>query len=246
PPAEAEGLPESGFARDDAVQSPPQSDKFAVGYRNLMSFRRKSSSCQDPSENQGGELRHQIVGLQLALRLIPLVDPVDHSQQGKRGGAGADGTFGLTGPLYFGNQVLDEVNVFLLADVDAFAEHGRQGMVFVQHDRDLPVHRAEHHFDVQADQGAQALFRIGDAAHRSEHTLLGNLHGVVHDLEQDFVLALKMVVQTAFAELESGGDVVHGSGVVASLLKQAGGSAQDFLPGVNHGLAGHRRHGNAE
>jgi hypothetical protein len=113
-------------------------------------------------------------------------------------------------------------------------------MVFVQHHGNLAIARAEHDLDVQPDEGAQALFGIGDATHRIQDAFLGDLHGVVHDLEQDFVFALKVVIEAAFAELERGGDVVHGSGIVAPLLEQAGGGAQDFLPGIEHGLAGHR------
>ena len=73
-----------------------------------------------------------------------------------------------------------------------------------------------------------------------EHALLRDLHGVVHDLEQDFVFALKVVVEAAFAEFERGGDVVHRSRVVAALLEQAGGGAQNFLPGIDDSFAGHR------
>jgi hypothetical protein len=53
---------------------------------------------------------------------------------------------------------------------------------------------------------------------------------MIHDLEQDFVLALKVVIEPALAEFERGGDVVHRCGVVSALLEQAGGGAQDFLP----------------
>ena len=74
----------------------------------------------------------------------------------------------------------------------------------------------------------------------SDYALLRDLHGMVHDLEQDFVLALKVVIEAALAELERGGDVVHGSRVVAALLKQAGGRTQNFLPGIDHRLASHR------
>ena len=73
-----------------------------------------------------------------------------------------------------------------------------------------------------------------------EHALLRDLHGMVHDLEQDFVLALKVVVEPAFAELERGGDVVHRGCVISALLKQPGGGAQNFLPGIDHSLASHR------
>ncbi len=113
-------------------------------------------------------------------------------------------------------------------------------MVLVQHDGDLAIVGAEHNFDMQADQRAQPLFGIGNAAHRSQHAILGDLHGVVHDLEQDFVFALKVMVEAALAELERRRDVVHRSGVVAALLKQAGGRAQNFLPGIDQSLASHR------
>ncbi len=92
-------------------------------------------------------------------------------------------------------------------------------MVFVQHHGNFPVPRAEHDLNVQPNQGAQALFRIGDAANRIEHTLLGDLHGVVHDLVQDFVFTLKVMIEAAFAQLERGGNVVHGGSVVTALLK---------------------------
>ena len=113
-------------------------------------------------------------------------------------------------------------------------------MIFVQHHRNFPIARAEHDFDVQAYQRAQALLGTGDAAHGFDHELLRDLHGMVHDLEQDFVLALKVVIEPAFAEFERGGDVVHGGRVISALLKQPGGGAQNFLPGIDHSLACHR------
>src|SRR5579864_4492308 len=132
------------------------------------------------------------------------------------------------------------MNVILLARVDALAEAGRQGMVLVQHDRDFAISGTEHNFDVQADQGSQPLFRISNAAYWSEDTFLSDLHGVVHDLEQDFIFTLEMMVQAALAELESRGDVVHRGGVVAALLEQAGGGAQNLLPGIYRSFARHR------
>jgi hypothetical protein len=65
--------------------------------------------------------------------------------------------------LNFGHQVFKEVDVVLFAGVDALAQRGRQGMVFVEHHRDLAVARAEHDFNVQPDEGAQPLFGIGNA-----------------------------------------------------------------------------------
>src|SRR5262249_31436510 len=61
-----------------------------------------------------------------------------------------------------------------------------------------------------------------------------------HQVEEDFVFALKMMIEPAFAELERGGYVIHRSGVVSLLLKQARGGAQDFLARIGDGFTGHR------
>ena len=72
-------------------------------------------------------------------------------------------------------------------------------MILVQHDRNLTIAHAKHDFDMQSDEHAQALFRVSDAAHRIDHALLGDVHGVIHQIEKDFVLALKMMVEATFA-----------------------------------------------
>ena len=189
-------------------------------------------------------MRDEVLRLQVALGLIPLVNPIDHAQQGEGSGARADGAFCMTSALsaglHVGDQALDEVYVFLLSSIDTFAQRGRERMVLVQHDSDFAVARAENDFNVQPDQRAQALLGSHDAAHGTDDQFLGDLHGMVHDLEQDFVLALEMMVEATLAEFEGGGDVVHGSGVVSALLKQASGGAQDFLPGINRSFAWHR------
>src|ERR1043166_7815472 len=132
------------------------------------------------------------------------------------------------------------MNIILLARVDALAQSGRQRMVLVQHDGNFAISGTEYNLDVQADQGSQPLFWIGNAAYWSEDTFLSDLHGMVHDLEQDFIFALEMMVEAALAELESRGDVVHRGGIVAALLEQAGGGAQNLLPGIYQGFARHR------
>ena len=112
-------------------------------------------------------------------------------------------------------------------------------MVFMQHDRDLAIDGAEDGFDMQPDQSAEALFGIDDRTHGADHALLSDLHGVAHDFEQDFVFALKMVVEAAFAEFEGGGDVVHGGSVVSTLLEKTGRGAQNLLTGIEGRFAGH-------
>jgi len=56
---------------------------------------------------------------------------------------------------------------------------------------------------------------------------------MAHDVEEDFVFALKVVVEAAFAELKRRGNIVHGGRVVAPLLKEASSSAQDLLAGID-------------
>ena len=194
--------------------------------------------------------------MQPTLRFIPLVNPIDHAQQRKSRGARAHSALGMNAVtslplpfllrfvlhflLHFPHQVFEEVYIIFFAGVDALAQSRRKRMIFVQHHRNFAVPRAEHGLDVQPDQRPQPLFRIGDPAHRSDHTILRDLHRMVHDLEQDFVFALKVVVESALTELERRRDVVHRRGVIAALLKQTRGRTQDFLPGLDHRLAGHR------
>jgi len=113
-------------------------------------------------------------------------------------------------------------------------ERRRQRMILVQHDRNLTVFGTDHNLDVQPDQRAQAFFDSGntdsvDAAHHIDDPFLGDVHGMRHDVEQDFVFRLEVVIEAALGKLERGGDIVHGSGIVSALLKEAGGGAQDFL-----------------
>src|SRR5260370_33489972 len=101
-------------------------------------------------------------------------------------------------------------------------------MVFVKHDGDLAITRAEDNLDVQPDQGAKTLFHMGNAAPAIDHPLLRDIHGVAHDLNQYLGLALKATVQAALAELERGRCFVHGGGAIAARLKKAGTRATSF------------------
>jgi hypothetical protein len=48
------------------------------------------------------------------------------------------------------------------------------------------------------------------------------------------------MIETTLAEFQRRRHIVHRSGVVPALLKQAGCCAQDFLPGINQSVASHR------
>src|ERR1700704_5491725 len=103
--------------------------------------------------------------------------------------------------------MLDEVQVIFFSRVDLAAQGGRQGMVFVQHDRNLTVFGAEYKLDMQLNQSPETLldsFNAGcvDAAHNIDHARLGDIHSMRHDVKQDLVFRLKMVIEAAFGEFE--------------------------------------------
>jgi RNA polymerase sigma factor (sigma-70 family) len=67
-----------------------------------------------------------------------------------------------------------------------------------------------------------------------------------HDVKQDLVLGLEMVIEPTLRQLQGSRYIVHGRGIVTLLLKQAGGSAKDFLTRFDGSLAWHPKHGIAE
>src|SRR5581483_705022 len=114
-------------------------------------------------------------------------------------------------------------------------------MIFVQHHSDLPVPHAEHNTDMQPDQSSQALLWISDTTRRIDDSFLCDIHCMIHQIKKDLVLTLKVMIEPALAQLQSGGNIVHGGAVVSLLLEKTGSGAENLLPGINRGLAGHRR-----
>ncbi len=49
---------------------------------------------QNAAENEIGKLRDQVLSLQIAFRFVPLIDPVDHAEQGEGGGTRGNGGLG--------------------------------------------------------------------------------------------------------------------------------------------------------
>ena len=47
----------------------------------------------------------------------------------------------------------------------------------------------------------QAILGIGNVPYGVNDPLLGDVHGMVHQVEEDFVFALKMMVKPALTEL---------------------------------------------
>ena len=109
----------------------------------------------------------------------------------------------------------------------------------MQHHRDLAVTRTHDHFDVPANERAKAFFRIAHTLYPINHSLLRDVHRVIHQVEQNFIFALEMMIEPSFAKLQGCRHVVHGGGIVASLLKEASRGTENFLARINSGLAGH-------
>src|SRR5437588_1294248 len=205
----------------------------------ILAFRR-NVSLKSPGEKDFGVLPDEVLLLQRTFWPVPLVNPIDHSEQCERSRPMRD-VSALAHALNFQDQLLDKMDVLLLASVDALAQPGRQGMIFMENYGDLPVARSQDQLDVQANQRSQTLLGIRQGAHRRQHPRLRDFHGVIHDVEENLVLAAKMMVEPAFAELERRGNIVHGSGVVPLLAEEAGGGTQDFLAGVGNSFARHSR-----
>ena len=91
------------------------------------------------------------VSSQRTVGFVPLIDPVDHSDQRKGRGTRRDWRRRITRALNVGDEMLDEVQVILLASVDFAPERRRQRMILVQHDRNLTVFGTDHNLDVQPD-----------------------------------------------------------------------------------------------
>src|SRR5579884_2881384 len=112
-------------------------------------------------------------------------------------------------------------------------------MVLVQHHRDLAVAFAEHDGNVPANHHSQTLLGIGNLLGRTDHPLLGEIHGMRHQVEKDFVFTLEMMVEPAFAQPQGRSDVVHRRAVITLLLKQARRGAQNFLARISRSFTGH-------
>ena len=81
-------------------------------FGDLRKVGRRLSSREDASENEAGKLRNPGSRLQAAFRLVPLVDPVDHAEQGKGSGARADFSFRLIRSFVLRARVLNLVRFF--------------------------------------------------------------------------------------------------------------------------------------
>src|SRR5581483_847259 len=133
----------------------------------------------------------------------------------------------------------ENVDIFLLPGIHTLAQCGRKRMIFMQDDGDLPVAGADDQLNVQSDQRPQPFFRIGNFTYGGEDTFLGDVHGMIHDVEEDLILAAEVVVKASLAELQRPRDVIHRGGIVAPLTKQSRGGAENLLAGTVGGLTRH-------
>ena len=141
------------------------------------------------------------------------------------------------------DQVLEKLDVRLLARVDLLAQRPRERAVLVQDDRNLPVARAHDQVDV-ADDGLAKLFAgIVDGFDFFEHGLVQDVHAVVHDFIEEAVLAPHVVIDPGLGQVDRLGDVLHGGAVVSLFVEDARRDAADFpelvlrLCLLRHGIA---------
>src|SRR5581483_10764501 len=115
---------------------------------------RTRRSLERSREEDVSVVTDQVFPAERAFGVIPLVNPVDHTQQRECGRPWVHDGARLPDSLNFCHQVLHKMNVIFLPRINPPAQRGRQRMIFVQHDGDLAIAGAEHHVDVQANQRA--------------------------------------------------------------------------------------------
>jgi len=127
--------------------------------------------------------------------LLHWLNPVDHAEKCKAAARGLTAPFNAALAaldLHVGNLNLDEVNVTPSCARDAFAQRRRQRMILMQHHRDLAVARLSTTSRCSRIRSTEAFFGTHDSADSAMTRVLSQFHGVVHDLEQNFVFALKV------------------------------------------------------
>jgi len=98
----------------------------------------RSASTERPGKEDVGVLADEIVFLELPFGPVPLVNPVDHPEESESSCSRTHNA-AIAGSLHLGNQVLDEMDVFLFACVYSLAQTGGQGMVLMKDHGDFPV-----------------------------------------------------------------------------------------------------------
>ena len=102
-------------------------------------------------EEDFGVLVRDLFRAERAFLLVPLIEPVNHAQQGKGGRPRAHSSENSPILLNLRNDRLQKTDIALFAGVDLLAKRRRQRVILVQQDRDLSVAGAQHDVDVQAD-----------------------------------------------------------------------------------------------
>jgi len=200
--------------------------------RSTDHWRLTAGNCPVGLPQQAAEKEiHVAVGefrlLDWTVRPIPLVEPVDHAQQGKRSQARGNRGLASLPMLDLRDEILEHLDVLLFSRVDLSTQRPLQRTILVQNDGDLHVAGAHDQVNVADDRLAQRLTRVCDGLYSVGYVLLQNVHAIVHDLKQQPILATYVVIEARLGETYCQRDVLHRRAVVALLKKHARGDAAD-------------------
>ncbi len=194
----------------------------------------------EPVKKDRGVVADQLFFAEAAVGLVPLIDPVDHSQQREGCRPWMDVVLGSQPALHCLDRVFEEVDITPLARVNPLAEPRGECAVLMQNDGDFAVPAAQEHSDVARDARPQPLDGIRDLPHDVQNLLVEDIQSMIHDLEQDFILALEMVVQRSLAQIQGRGNILHRSGLVPALLEKPRGGSENVAPRVGDRRRLHR------
>src|SRR5262249_20790982 len=110
-------------------------------------------------------------------------------------------------------------------------------------DGDFLAPPAGDELDVPRHAGLEALHRIRDVLHLRENALLEHVHPVVHDLDEQLLLALDVVIEAGLGEATRVRDFLDAGPLVALLADEPRGGLEDG-PVLRGGVVG-ASHGGA-
>ena len=115
--------------------------------------------------------------------------------------------------------------------------------MLVEDDRDFLAPAARDELDVPRHAGLEALHRVRDVLHLGEDALLEHVHPVVHDLDEQLLLALDVVVEPGLGETAGVGNLLDAGALVALLADEPRCGLEDG-PVLRGGVVG-ASHGGA-
>src|SRR5579859_6465780 len=172
----------------------------------LVEKANNSRLAKKPAEKKVGVNRGQFILLDGAAGLVPLVEPIDDSEQRKSGRTRSKQGFAALLFLDARDEALEIMDVLALARVDFFMERSFERPIFVEDNRDFKVARPHNQVDVADDRLSELFTGVGNILDFIENRLLQDVHAVVHDFVEEVVLTYDVMIQTGFSKAHGIGD----------------------------------------